>query len=204
MQVAFYFDQTRCTGCWSCIVACNDWNNVPEGPASWRNLVTIQQGKYPDLFLAFLSTSCYHCAEPDCVTACPYDAISKRTEDGIVIVDRDACIGEDDCGECLEACPYGALRFGREENPRVQKCDFCLERWFQDKPPICVASCPTRALDAGPIEEIEAKYGSIRQAEGFEYDENLRPSVLFKPKPRQTMVIQPGAQRPSQGMETQR
>ncbi|MDB4433462.1 4Fe-4S dicluster domain-containing protein [bacterium] len=186
MQLAFYLDQTRCTGCWTCIIACKDWNNIPAGRVSWRKVTTIQRGKYPEPFLAFLSTSCHHCADPACASACPHEAITKRAEDGIVVVDADACIGHDDCGACLEACPYHALHFGDGENPKVQKCDFCLERWSRGELPICVASCPMRALDAGPLDEIEERFGSIRQVEGFEYDETLRPSVVFKPKLRQT------------------
>jgi anaerobic dimethyl sulfoxide reductase subunit B (iron-sulfur subunit) len=185
MQVGFYFDQTRCTGCWTCIVACKDWNNVPAGSASWRTVKTIQQGRFPDVFLSFLSTACHHCADPACVPACSQGAITKRAEDGVVTLEPDSCIGQEACGECLDSCPYGALQFGDEDNPEVQKCDFCLDRWSQNEPPICVASCPMRALDAGPMEEMKARYGDNREAQGFEYDEKLRPSVLFKPKLRQ-------------------
>jgi anaerobic dimethyl sulfoxide reductase subunit B (iron-sulfur subunit) len=38
MQLAFYFDQTRCTGCYTCAVACKDWHDVPAGPASWMRV----------------------------------------------------------------------------------------------------------------------------------------------------------------------
>ena len=89
MQLGFYFDQTRCIGCFTCIVACKDWNDVPAGPASWRRVITIEKGTYPDLFVAFLSTACYHCANPACSAACPVGAISKRDNDGVVIVDSD-------------------------------------------------------------------------------------------------------------------
>lgn len=65
----------------------------------------------------------------------------------------------------------------------MQKCNLCVNRWTEGKKPICVAACPTRALDAGPIEEIESKYGSIREAVSFTYSESLKPSVIFKPKP---------------------
>jgi anaerobic dimethyl sulfoxide reductase subunit B (iron-sulfur subunit) len=61
-------------------------------------------------------------------------------------------------------------------------CDFCLDRWAEGKQPICVAGCPTRALDAGLIEEMEAKYSKTHEAVGFTYDDKLRPSVIFKPK----------------------
>ena len=182
MQMGFYFDQTRCTGCFTCIVACKDWNDVDAGPANWRRVIAIEKGKYPDLFVAFLSTACYHCVEPACVSACPVDAISKRELDGVVVVDREACLGKDNCDMCLQACPYDAPQFGAEENAKMQKCHFCLDRLAENKKPICVDACPVRALDAGPIEELRAKYGDIREAEGFVYSEKLIPSIVFKPK----------------------
>ena len=182
MQIGFYFDQTRCIGCFTCIVACKDWNDVEAGPASWRRVITIEKGKYPDLFVAFLSAACYHCVEPACVSACPVDAISKRELDGVVVVDREACLGKDSCEACLQACPYDAPQFGAEEGAKMQKCDFCLERLAEGKKPTCVDSCPMRAMDAGPIEELRAKYGDSREAECFDYSEKLMPCVIFKPK----------------------
>lgn len=190
MQMGFYFDQTRCTGCFACVVACKDWHDVPAGPASWRRVMTIEKGEYPDLFVAFLSTACYHCVEPGCISACPADAISKRELDGVV-VDREACLGKDNCSLCLEECPYDAPQFGVEENAKMQKCDFCLDRLAQNKKPACVDACPMRALDAGPIEELRVKYGDTREAEGFVYSENLIPSTVFKPKKvREGLAVQ--------------
>jgi len=182
MQIGLYFDQTRCTGCYTCIVACKDWHDVPAGPASWIKVKTVEKGKCPDLFVAFLPAACYHCLEPACVDACPANAITKRKEDGIVEVDREACLGRDNCQSCLEACPYDAPQFGAEENAKMQKCDLCIERWAEDKKPICVDACPMRALDAGPLEELRAKYGDSREAESFVYSEKLIPSITFKPK----------------------
>ena len=182
MQLAFYFDQTRCTGCYTCVVACKDWHDVPAGPASWLRVVTIERGQYPQPFLAYLLSHCYHCAEPTCIPACPVNAISKREQDGIVVVDREMCLGRDNCQLCLEVCPYDAPQFGAEENAKMQKCDLCLERWGEGKQPICVAGCPTRALDAGPVDEMKAKYGEMKEATGFTYDDELKPSVIFKPK----------------------
>lgn len=184
MQLAFYFDQTRCTGCYTCVVACKDWHDVPAGPASWIRLKTIEKGKFPSPTLAFLVTPCYHCARPVCAAACPTGAIEKRNSDGIVIVDQDLCLGKDRCDRCLKACQYKSPQFGAEENARMQKCDFCLERWSQGKLPICVNACPTLALDAGPQEAIEEKYGQRRSAEGFHYYEKVRPAIVFTPKKR--------------------
>lgn len=182
MQLGIYMDQNRCTGCFACVVACKDWHDIPAGPASWIKLKTIEKGKYPNLFVAFLPTSCYHCENPDCVSACPVEAITKRDEDGIVIVDRDVCLGRDDCGMCLEACPYEAPQFGPEEGAKMQKCNLCIDRWAEGKRPVCVSSCPIQALDAGPMDELRVKYGDVREAEGFTYSVSLVPSIIFKPK----------------------
>ena len=183
MQLGFYFDQTRCTGCDTCTIACKDWNEYPLGaePANWRWVVEIESGTFPDLSVNYLALSCLHCAQAPCVEACPADAIHKRPEDGIVTVAREACLGRDACGAMCEAvCPYGAPRFGPEPNARMQKCDLCLDRWGEGKLPICVAGCPMRALDAGDIEELKAKYGNTIQAVGFTYDTTTRPSIVTR------------------------
>lgn len=181
-QYGLYIDQNRCMGCFVCVVACKDWHDVPAGPASRISVKTIEKGKYPDLFVAFLPTACYHCKAPACVDVCPVGAITKRDEDGIVTVDRDLCLGKKDCGQCLEACSYGAPQFENEDDAKMQKCDLCLDRWAQGKKPVCVMSCPMQALDAGPLDELKKKEGITREAEGFTYTEALAPSVIFKAK----------------------
>ena len=182
MQMGFYLDQTKCVGCYACIVACKDWHDIPAGPASWLRLNTIEKGKYPNLFVSFLLVTCYHCLKPSCIPACPVDAITKREEDGIVTVDRNTCLSKDNCRLCLEACPYDAPQFGAEENAKMQKCDLCLDRWVEGKKPICVSACPMWALDAGPIDELRVKYGDVRDTESFVYSEDLVPSITFNPK----------------------
>ena len=186
-QLGFYLDQSRCSGCYTCTVACKDWNDIPAGPVAWRWVVCLEDGKYPNPRVLNLSLSCLHCANPLCVEACPVDAISKREEDGIVVVDADKCLGKDNCDmPCKEACPYAAPQFGPEQNAKIQKCDFCLERWAEDKKPICVDACPLRALDAGPLEELKAKYGDIREVEGFAHSAKATPAIVFKPHPKAT------------------
>jgi len=92
-------------GCYTCVVACKNWHGVPAGPANWIRVITIERGKYPFPFVAHLLFACYHCAEPICVPVCPVNAISKRKQDGIVVVDEEVCLGKDYCQSCLEACP---------------------------------------------------------------------------------------------------
>lgn len=93
--------------------------------------------------------SCMHCGTPACKEVCPTNAISKRAEDGLVLVNPDLCIG---CKMCLMACPFGIPQFGK--NGKMQKCNFCLERLEEGLLPACVNVCPARALHAGPLEEL--------------------------------------------------
>lgn len=98
MQRAFYFDQTRCVGCFTCCVACKDWHDIPAGPARWRRVIPFEEGKFPQPFLAYLSTACHHCKEPLCAVVCPARAITKREDDGVVLVDRKTCREAARCG----------------------------------------------------------------------------------------------------------
>ena len=183
MQLSFYFDQTRCTGCFTCVVACKDWHDIPAGPVSWRRVTTTEKGRFPNVSVSFLSTSCLHCAEPSCASACPAGAITKRKEDGIVAVDPTVCLGKETCGSpCRTACPYGVPQFEADQDARMQKCTMCSDRWAEGKKPICVQGCPMRALDAGPLEEMEARYGKTREVEGFTFSEVTKPSIVFKAK----------------------
>ncbi len=183
IQMGFYFDQTRCTGCYACAVACKDWHDINAGPVNWMRVHTIETGKFPNLLLAYLVSPCYHCVNPPCVLACPVDAITKRESDGIVVVDQEKCLGSRECRIlCLNACPWDAPQFNPEENAKMQKCDLCLERLEQAQQPICVEACPMYALDVGPLDKLKAKYGDVMEAEGFSYSERFKPSVTLKPK----------------------
>ena len=100
-----------------------------------------------------------------------------------MVVDREACLGKLGCdGVCQMACPYDIPQLGAEPDSKMQKCDLCLERWTEKKKPICVDACPMRALDAGPLDELKAKYGDIRETEGFAYSDEVMPSIVFKQK----------------------
>jgi Fe-S-cluster-containing hydrogenase component 2 len=88
---------------------------------------------------------------------------------------------------CKDACPYNVPQFADEERPKMQKCDFCLGRWAENKKPICVDACPTRAMVAGPLDEIKSEYGDVVEAGGFDYSTELKPSIVFKPRlPKET------------------
>lgn len=114
------------------------------------------------------------------MAACPSKAITKREEDGIVIVDRNKCTGAQ---SCITACPYGAVQIADDSQETsnhawntlhpAQKCTFCLDRILDNNKPSCVMSCPQRALDAGPKDYILQRYPDAVPAvevEGFPAD----------------------------------
>jgi anaerobic dimethyl sulfoxide reductase subunit B len=146
-QYGFTFAKEKCVQCFGCEVACKSWRDVEKG-VRWRRVSNIWLGRYPDVKNASASVSCMHCADPVCVKACPVEAIKKREEDGIVVVDRDKCIG---CKTCSKECPFGAPQFGADG--RMQKCDMCMNEGYLGKEsPPCVETCPTKALQFGKMD----------------------------------------------------
>ena len=113
------------------------------------------EGTFPDVKRKFESLSCMHCENPLCVANCPTGAVSKREEDGVVVVDDTVCIG---CKTCEQACPFGVPQYVEVEGEgfKMDKCDTCLSIGREDDQPHCVLTCPVQALHFGPLSEMEA------------------------------------------------
>lgn len=183
MQIGFYFDQSRCTGCYTCTIACKDWHDIQDSGVNWRSIIPFEKGTYPDVFLSYISLSCNHCERPACAAACPAGAVIKREKDGLMVVEREQCLGKDSCEMfCRQACPYDVPQFGSEDNPKMQMCTLCADRLSENKKPVCVDACPMRALDAGPMDDLKKKYGDKKETEGFVRSAATNPSVIFKPR----------------------
>ena len=75
-QYRFHFDMTKCIGCRSCEVACNEQNNTP-ADLRWRRIGEIEGGAYPNTDRFYLSMGCNHCLSADCIKGCPVDAYTK-------------------------------------------------------------------------------------------------------------------------------
>jgi anaerobic dimethyl sulfoxide reductase subunit B (iron-sulfur subunit) len=182
-QMGIYFDQTRCTGCYTCAVACKDWHDIEAGPINRMRITPHEKGEFPNLFAAYLAVACCHCESPPCETVCPADAITKRKADGIVIVDKEKCIGDEACpAACLKACPWDAPQFDSQRGAKMDKCDLCRDRLDSGQQTICVEACPMYALDIAPLQELRQKYGNEVTATGFRYRKKFKPSVVFKAK----------------------
>lgn len=72
----------------------------------------------------YLQRICNHCTYPACLAACPRQAIYKRPEDGIVLLDQERCRGY---RKCVEACPYKKAMY-RSTTRTSEKCVACYPR----------------------------------------------------------------------------
>jgi formate dehydrogenase iron-sulfur subunit len=159
----FLFDATRCIDCRACMVACSVENKIPmDKTRIWVAGVGLK-GEYPNLERASMVYHCMHCNEPDCLSACPVGAYSKRL-DGPVIYNPKKCIG---CRYCMNACPFGVPHFdwdkGLIEGAYIDKCTMCPQRIDIGLEPACVATCPTEALKFGERDDL-LKYAHDRLA----------------------------------------
>ena len=148
-QYGFYTDTSRCITCMACAIACKQWNGIQAGTVARRKVHTIDTGTFPDVTRTFISMNCMHCSQPACAHVCPAGAISKREEDGIVVVDKDRCIG---CKYCFFACPFGIPQYNEDG---MDKCDCCLGNGVPSGgTPHCITACPTGALKYGTTNEL--------------------------------------------------
>lgn len=137
-------DLRRCTGCQSCSLACKSEFQVPIG--GFRSWVRVsEKGKFPNTKKYFLPRNCNHCTDSQCVSVCPTGASQIREQDGVVIIDKDICIG---CSACVAACPYNCRYFNKNTHT-ADKCDFCIDRVEKGIVPSCVNTCPPEARQFG-------------------------------------------------------
>ncbi len=178
MQYGFLLDHRRCIGCHACTVACKSENDVPLG--SFRTWVKYQEkGRFPAVKRHFAVLRCNHCTKAPCVTICPVNALEKR-KDGIVDLDRDACIG---CRACMQGCPYDAI-YLNEDTGAAEKCHYCAHRIEKQLEPACVVVCPESAIVAGDLHDPKSKISQmLKEHEGEtlqrRVEQNTGPNVHY-------------------------
>lgn len=149
-QYRFHFDMTKCIGCRSCEIACNEQNGNP-AHIQWRRVGELEGGVYPDTQRTYLSMGCNHCISADCLRGCPVNAYTKDPLTGIVLHSASACIG---CQYCVWNCPYSVPQFN-EERGVVGKCDMCRDRLLDGREPACVNACPENAIQVEIVNKLE-------------------------------------------------
>ena len=161
-RMKFICDAERCIECNGCVTACKDEHDVPWG-VNRRRVVTLNDGVPGE---KSISVACMHCSDAPCMAVCPVDCF-YRTDEGVVLHDKDVCIG---CGYCFYACPFGAPQFPTHGTfglrGKMDKCTFCAggpeangreaefekygrNRLAEGKLPACAEMCSTKALLGG-------------------------------------------------------
>ena len=169
------YDATLCIGCKACVSACKEANNNPPEFSTedrlWDtpldtsgytfNLIKMYRNgtmETKDVEVngyAFMKTSCMHCADPSCVSACPVSAMTKDPVTGIVAYDPDICVG---CRYCVVACPFGIPKY-QYDSPtgRIGKCELCRHRTKDGHYSACAEVCPTGATIYGKTSDLLAE-----------------------------------------------
>ena len=188
-------DLNKCIGCHACSIACRAEWEVPIGNDSddrpqRRNWVErIGPATTPKgLAYTYYPGLCNHCDEPPCVSECPADTVNmsftdpktgatktlevaatwKDPFDGTVQIDKERCIG---CGACAEACPYTARYMNEEgDEPKADKCTFCVERVALGAEPACVQTCLAGARIFGDLSDPDSEVSAYvkKGAKGLE------------------------------------
>jgi tetrathionate reductase subunit B len=203
-------DLDRCVGCHACAIACKaEWEVPADKGRNWvKRLGPAATPK--GLSFTYYPGLCNHCDLPACVTVCPADTVDRTFTDaktgqkktlqvaatwkdpfnGTVQIDKERCLG---CGACADACPYQA-RYVNEsgDEPKADKCTFCVERLAQGLETACVQTCLAGARIFGdlndPGSEVSkyVKKGAIR----LESDKvKLGPNVRYFGKERDLHLL---------------
>lgn len=178
------YDATICIGCKSCEVACNAANNTPadtdaaglhEAPTDLnvftRNIIKLYKPEDGSA-TSFVKRQCMQCFDPGCAAGCPFEALYKDADTGVVRWEGSRCIG---CRYCTITCPYSVPRFQwRGINPIISKCELCSHRLARGQKPGCTSVCPTGAVIFGPRPALllEAKR-RIKNSPGRYYQDRV-------------------------------
>ena len=138
-------------------------------------------GEYPNSYFFYIPRICNHCSNPGCLAACPREAIFKREQDGIVLVDLERCQGY---RYCIAGCPYKKIYF----NPKIsksEKCIFCFPRVERGLPPACAHQCVGRIRFVGFLDDEEGQVYKLvhkyKVALPLRPDFGTQPNVYYVP-----------------------
>lgn len=141
----------ECVGCYACRVSCQRQNGLISTEA-FIHFPDFENGVYPNVKTEVVPVQCMHCEDAPCAAACPTGA-TYVTEDGIVRVDQDRCIG---CKYCMAVCPYQA-RVVNEQTGTVDKCRLCAAELGDEANCSCVRACLVNARIVGDLDDPDSE-----------------------------------------------
>lgn len=155
-------DLRTCDGCKACTMSCQQRHQLRD-EQTWIKVYDMKDSAGATFFMP---RPCMMCEDPPCMYICPVGA-NIRTDEGLDLVDTDACIGS---RACMAACPYEARYFNWQDplpqkrlpmasSPQmpvpqkgtVGKCVLCADRLPHGELPACVAGCPMGVLYIGDL-----------------------------------------------------
>ncbi|EGW39730.1 4Fe-4S dicluster domain-containing protein [Desulfosporosinus sp. OT] len=173
-QKVFLVNPNRCLGCKTCQIACAVQHGLPPG-VFLRKVELVELSSPSQIIKYYISTSCHHCANPECFRLCSEGAY-RKLRNGIVVFDQAKCTG---CGTCIRSCSFGAPIIN-PLNGKVIKCDMCYGNIEDHESPYCVAACPVEALKVIDAEHINRMDLDLKRTlPGLPRIELTQPSVRY-------------------------
>ena len=152
----------RCIGCYACEVACKMENDVALGER-WNKVVQVEPyGEFPHVSTYWLPVMCQQCEDSPCTHVCPTGASYRDEATGMVLVNKEKCIG---CKYCMMACPYGVRSWSPSEHV-VEKCTLCGQLTAAGELPKCVAACCGSARFYGDLDDPSSDAAKALAAAG--------------------------------------
>ena len=152
-RMKFICDAERCIECNGCVTACKAEHDVPWG-VNRRRVVTLNDGVPGE---KSISVACMHCSDAPCMAVCPVDCF-YRTDEGVVLHDKDVCIG---CGYCSLRLPVRRAAVPDQRHLRPAR---------QDGQVHLLRRRPRGQRQRGRVREVRPQPPGRRQAAGLRRD----------------------------------